>query len=308
MTPPTQTLASGKTIADQYGSFGVAKFNEVTSPAYHFGMYVGEAGVGKTSLYREHAGALIFNFDLHSTPKPSPDAPPPACQVFPVVNERGIPLGPNMKPISVTWSIFEDAMDRLLAAASKGNPRPQTIVFDTMQPTVLMKKTHYAIQKLGKPDAVFEDFPGGKPTLTAYGRVYDSYIPMIMDLKSAGFGVHLIAHIMTKDITNDEGQVVRTEVSHNIPDKVFGRFFALLEFLACIEVHMVLPVIGNQKGGQPIFARERVAKHYLINLSEKLHELTRSRVALPAKLELPAIGAWQIFEQAYLHAAGKKSS
>ena len=304
---PQQTLASdspSSPSSSEYGQFGVVGHNEVTGPAHHFGAYVGEAGVGKTSLYREHAGALILNFDLHSTPKPTATASPPLCQVFPVIDAEGRTLGMDKKPIKggCTWQMFEDLMALLIHAAHADQPRPQTIVIDTLAATLPLKKKRQAEIELKRDNAEWTDIPGGNPTKSAYGRMYDSYVPMVMNLRQAGYGVHILAHIVTSLIPiNDDGDT-RTVTSHNIPDKIFGRLFPFLEFLGCLEFVNEFEALKDTKGNL-VFGK-KIPKHYLVNLSDKLASDTRSRVALPERIELPPTNAWQAYEAAYLAACG----
>jgi hypothetical protein len=289
----------------------VVGFNEVTSPAFHFGLYVGLRGSGKTSLYREHAGALILNLDLHSTPKPAPDAPPPKNQVFPIVDRYGRIRGATGELLPrIRWQHFEDVIEQLLLAAQKDHPRPQTIVFDTIPASLALKLKRQAEIDLGNPLAEFDDIPGGRPTQGAYGRTYDTYLKMAVDLRTAGFGVHYIAHIATERIPLGEGkdgepQGYKLMTGHNVPEKIFKRISATLEFLACIEqVEEVAPSVDAK--GKTTYGG-RVKKRYLTNLSEALDDAEKSsgaRIQLPGPIELPPYNAWQAFEAAYLKAAG----
>lgn len=297
---PTQTLAAGPNLSQ----FGAVGFDEVTSPAKNFSCIVGEAGVGKTSLYREHSGALIFNFDLHSTPKPSPKAPPPKCAVFPVLDAQGRVLDENLEPVTpLTWEHFQRKIDQLVEAAIKDQPRPETIVFDTISATVELKKQHYALTNLGR-GKTWDDFPGGNIMRSHYGKVYDSYARLVTTLRNHGYGVHFVGHLVTSYVDVGEDGPLKKIVTHNIPDKIFGRVFAQLEFLAAIELVMEAVVLEG-KGGRPQFTDQKVPKRYLINLSDTLKESTRCRIPLPERIELPPHNAWQAFESAYLKASGK---
>jgi hypothetical protein len=299
---PTQTLASGQTPTSKYGAFGLREFDEVAGPAYMFAMIVSEPGQGKTSLYRDHPGSLILNFDRHSLPKPSPSASPPKCAVYPAVDREGRWIDENRKVINLQWKHVVALKDKLLEAARRNQPRPQTIVLDTLAPTIPLMKEWWATTNgyQGGWDAI----PGGKPSQSAYGKVYDAYIPFITDLLHVGYGVHILAHIMTVMVRVSKDEDIRIPTTqHNVPDKLYERFFPLLEFLGAIERKSV--ATGEKDKDGKVRYEKKIIKRYLVNLSDKLSEMHRARVALPERIELPATDAWHVFESEYLKAAGQ---
>jgi hypothetical protein len=299
----TQTLeGGGKKLADNFGAFGMKSWSEVTGPRHFFGSLVGEAGVGKTDFFRGLEGCLILNYDLHSMPKPAPDAPPPLCQMFPVVNAEGQLIGPDGKAVTsaVTWGMYQDVIDALITAAHKGNPRPTTLVHDTLAPTVYMKKQAFAKEK-GFED--WNDMPSGKPMMTAYGKVYDTYPKLMYDLKQVGYGNWIIAHILTQHV-EQEGGGAKSLVTHNIPDKVYLRLFPQLDFLGAIE-HKVETINAVDDKGVMQYGVRKEPRRYLVNLSDKLsNEMSRARVALPDRIGPLPSGGFQMFEDEYLKAAG----
>ena len=299
---PTQTLAAGTPVTDKYGKYGMIAPNEVATPGSSFGCIVGETGAGKSSLYREHAGALVLNFDLHSMPKANADVEPALCQVFPAVNAEGKTLDADGKPFIPSWPDYKRVLEALITAAKEGRPRPQTIVFDTFAPTVPHLKEAHAKKK---GHQAFSDFPGGKPTLTAYGKVYDSYVPMIMGLRHAGYGVHVLAHLMTVHVSvSDESSITKEVIRDNIPDRIYERLFPMMEFFLGVEKRQVSENITDPTTKKIKYDQNKTTKRFLVNLSEQLSDRARCRVNLPDRIELPAVGAWQIFETAYLKAAG----
>lgn len=297
---PTQTVSSGKTAAEQFGTFGVRDHTEVVSPRHMFGAIVGVGGAGKTSLFLDHPGALVLNFDVHGIPRPSPESPAPRCAFWPVMNAKGQCIDEDGKPFRLCWKSWQSLKKRLLRAAANDEPRPETIVFDTLPSTVPLKRDDYAIEQ---GHLKWNDLPEGKPRMKAYGNIYDSYPEEIMELRYAGYGVFILAHLLTQYFETDTG--MELQVSHNIPDKIFLRLFPLLEFLACVEMQWTTEY--PKVDGKPDYSKGvKVPKRYLVNLSEKLsQDLTRSRIALPDKIELPATGAWDVFEAAYMKAAGQ---
>jgi hypothetical protein len=301
---PQQTLASGTPPTSQYGAFGLREFDEVAGPAHMFAMIVSEPGQGKTSLYRDHPGALIINFDRHSLPKPSPSAAPPRCAVWPAVDRKGRWIDENRKIIDLKWDHVDHLFDKLVLAAQRDQPRPETVVIDTFAPTFLLLREWWA-KGHGYPGG-WEAIPNGNPTRTAYGKVYDEYVPWISRLLHVGYGVHILAHIQTVMVkTSEDSEVKRPITQHNVPDKIYERFFPLLEFLGAIE--RVSEVAGTKDAKGKVRYENKVYKRYLVNLSDSLSELHRARVALPERIELPPVNAWQTFEKAYLEAAGQTS-
>jgi hypothetical protein len=303
----TQTLAEGSTLAEKYGKFGVRGPTEVVKPSKMFGAVVGEGGVGKTTLFLQHPGALLLNFDLHSVPRHSPDAPPPVCAFWPVVNSNGMPLDEKGNPFKLAWTHVDSLVTRLLRAAADDKPRPDTIVVDTLYPTVRLKQEAYA---LSKGYDSWNDTPDGNPRRKAYGQVYDSYVDFVMKLRYAGYGVFLVAHLLTQYYETSDGTDIR--ISHNIPDKIFGRLFPLLEFLGAIELTWEKQYPVDPETGKKKFDTKNVKKipvRHLVNLSERLsQEMSRARVALPERIPLEPGNEWPTFEAAYLKAAGAQSA
>lgn len=303
---PTQTLASGKIPAkDQYGKFGIRDHDEVVSPRFMFGVIVGEGGCGKTTLFLDHPGALIINTDLHSIPKDTPDAKA-ACAFWPVINKKGQCIDEDGKPFRLSWNSICALKDRLLKAAANDQPRPETIVLDTLPPTVMMARHSYALSK-GYTD--WDSMPGGNFTRKAYGVVYDGYIDFVQDLRYAGYGVFIIAHLLTQYFETDEG--MKIQVSHNIPDKIFLRLFPTIEFLGAVELQFE-KVYDKKPDGTTQFDKfKRVPHRYLVNMTDKMKNkdqpgMTRARVALPEKIEIKPGSGWASFEKAYMIAAGSK--
>jgi len=297
---PTQTLASGKTPAkDKYGKFGIRDHDEVVSPRFMFGVIVGEGGAGKTSMFLDHPGALIINTDLHSIPKSSPTSTA-ACAFWPVINQKGQCIDEGGKSFRLSWNSIVALKDRLLNAAAKDLPRPETIVLDTLPPTVMMARQAYAI---GKGYTDWEAMPAGNPRRTAYGAIYDSYIDFVQDLRSAGYGVFITAHLLTQYFDTDDG--MKIIVSHNIPDKIFLRLFLTIEFLGAVEISFDKIYEKNADGTAKYDKFVMKPRRHLVNLSDKLSkEMTRARVALPEKIELLPGSGWTTFETAYMNAAG----
>jgi len=284
-----QALVSGERIAEEYGKWGISHLTHVAPPTSLFGVIVGPYGSGKTSLFSSLKGCLIINCDLHSSPKARADSPPCEAQFFPALDKKGIPIGPDGAPLRLTWEIIENLKDKIVAAVKAGNPHPRTIVLDSLLPSISLKQPWVANQ-MGHGS--WDNIPEGKPGLKAWGKIYDSYIPWIMDLRYSGIGVYITTQFVHKQVAF--GNEVREDIGVAMPDKLWERLQPYVEFLAAVEYTSELT---RDDKGKPTGTRKR---RYLVNHSAKLSELVRSRVALPDKIELPDTDAWAVFEKAYL--------
>lgn len=300
---PTQTLAVGKPIAAEYGNFGTTGYNEVTGLAHAFAGFVGEPGTGKTLIHRDNEAALNLNFDQHSTPKPAPDAAPPKFAVYPQVDKTGRSLDEKGNPFIPRMEDYYRKHEQLLIAASANQPRPKTIVIDTVMAMVPLLQSYYARVRYfnGDDTKTWDDIPGGKITMSAYGKVYDYCRNFLFELRNAGYGVHMNAHLQTYWVTDTEGN--RTPVIfHNIPDKIYDRISYRLDFWGCIARREEKFTDTDEKG-KIIGTTSRTA-HYLVNLSDTLRDTARARVNLPKEILLPSTNIFQHIESEYQKAAG----
>ncbi len=297
-----QQLAVGQPLAAKYGNFGLTT-NEVADPEFSLAMVVGEEGVGKTSLVRDCEGALVNNFDLHSIPKPFPDAPEPLANFFPILKSDGCYYGPDAKGKEtrihkLTWEPFANQHKQLIIAAEKDLPRPKMIVFDTVKPIIRLRKDYVITNNLcgvhANFDALIDDGNAGQ----GWRFVYDALVDEWLELRDAGYGVWLFAHIVqvTRKVKGD-WQATTLETRHNISDALYDKFSGLIEFKATIE--LVPEAYKDEETGRAGFRKRR----YLVNMAEHLSVKSRSRVCLPDRIELPAENAWSVFKAAYTAAA-----
>jgi len=295
-------LAVGKTLASQYGNFGLTT-SEVAEPEFCLAMVVGEEGVGKTSLVRDCEGAFVNNFDLHSIPKPRPDAPDSIATFFPILKADGRYYGPDARGREtrinkLTWEPFANQHKQLIVAAEKDLPRPKMIVYDTVKPMMRLRIDHLIQNNLFGPFDSFDDLTSdGKQTSRAWGFIYDDLVADWLELRAAGYGVWLFAHIV--QVTRKmKGSWKDTylETRHNISDALYDKFSGLIEFKATIEL---VAEASKDESGRGRFTKKR----YLVNMAEHLDVKSRSRVTLPDRIELPAENAWSAFRAAYMAAA-----
>lgn len=304
---PNQETSSGQSLANEYGNFGVSNCTDTANPAAIFGLIIGERGEGKTSLFRDCPGALIYNFDLHSMPMSNPDVPPPKAQIFPALNQHGQVVDRHGTRIVPTWDVFEKSKDDIIAAAKAGLPHPRMVVFDTLPAAIPLILDYVATSgMMGQTDGrplvykSLSDIPRGNPTMTAYGFAYD-YVPKICNqFRQVGIGVWFIAHLLTRyiSISPDSQGRPRTVkvVQHNVPEKVHFRYAPRLEFMGAIGE---TDVKTSEPGKPATYERKKC----LVRIVDGLEEGLCARVNIPKILPLPAVGAWETFESAYLQAA-----
>ena len=312
MSNPKQTMAVGSTMsAEDFGAFGVAGLSEVATPERSFGQVVGEAGVGKTSIYLGFPGALIINTDCHSAPRHAPDAPAAKCSFFPAKLADGTLVDEKGKSVNrVTWDMFERLKDHLIEAAKNNKPRPTTIVIDTVAPCIPLYREYIARKNFSKYGGKLEDIPEGPLGAKAWGLAYDGLTKFFMDLMFAGYGVHLIAHVMTYEVSvPSEGgglPVSKFIYNHNVPSKLYDRYFPALEFFIGIaELTVPIDVMKNGKKT----GTKRVTKRFIVNKAKELNEKARSRVTLPDKIELPdPHSCFDAFIKAYKDASETSTS
>jgi len=297
---PEQTLEVGEPAVKIFGEFGMSNVSHVAPFRKSLTVCVGPHGSGKTSFFSYCPGALILNADMHSVPRSSADAPPCTAQFFPALDTQGMSVDAQGKRFRPTWEHFERMKDNLIIAADRDKPRPDFVVMDSIIATISLKKPWIAKTQMSYPS--WDKIPDGNPTMTAWGKLYDSYVPWIMALRNAGYGVFIIAQVISRVIkTMESGQ--RTERRSQVialPDLLWERLQPFVEMLFTIEKKRV--TIKNAQGAPT----GKETKWLMINHSEKLADATRCRVPLADEIELTKVTtAFNTVETAYKIAAGE---
>lgn len=295
-----QTLESGTRVTEKYGNFGVRGFDEITDPAFMFVEIIGQGGVGKTSLLRDHEGALIFNADCHPIPKPAPDTPPAKCAFFPVKNGSGHLLingkrGPQRIP-KVTWQLFLDEQIRIFAAVDAGRPHPQTVALDSVAAFLPLVRQHLLEHKprFQKYDTI-DEIPDGKPSMAFFGGAYDALALFCAEFLTHGIGVYLIGHRILKTLRNEGGETLITTT--NIPEPLNTRYFQFLDMMFEVEKE-TYSFRGDD--GKAHSASRRIITEPPPAARGKF----RARVHIPLPFEIPAVGAWSAFRNLCISQSG----
>lgn len=301
-----QSFAVGNTLASKYGKWGISGTKMVPPCEKIFGLCVGFPNCGKTEFFSSHEGALIINCDLSSTPMSSADADPPKAQFFPGLNDDGMPIGVDGKVVVMGWEPIEKLKAALLDAAAKDQPRPQTIILDTLNAAIHLIK-QYIVKERGKDD--WRDLDGRQ----AWDILYDTLIDFAMDLRRAGYGVYFVCHLVTNTVpVGEDKHVIKTELT--ITGNFYKRLYPMFELVMGIEKKPVVRtvmeerVIKKKDGTESVIKKPKSFNDFDYVLSvdntdpknEDLRRILKSRVKMPSGgIPLPAGEGWSTFSQSY---------
>ena len=315
----TQSLSAGLTVAQKYGRWGQS------GPSYNpperlFIGLMGRKGTGKTSLFLDHPGALIINMDGSSTPRHSDSDPPPQCQVWPTKGPDGRMVGPDGKPFTLDWAALIDLKTRLLEAAANNEPRPQTLVFDSIKSWQRITQNHVLsqAQALGISRDDKENWRNLQGQ-SAYAVTYDLMVDFSVELNQVGgYGVVWILHANT--VHERMGQVGGEEIKKSrtvlsASERFFGRIDGYMDLIVSMEIASIASTTGSKPKTVMIDGKERVIPGTGTTITRREVRVLRStkdtdsddptryllsrRVPLPDPLELQFPGAWESFSAAY---------
>lgn len=213
-----QTLASGPTVAQNFGNWGtVPQGGTSSAPAPHraFCLIMSDEGKGKSFLASDIPGALMLNFDLtgYATKR--------RAQVLPVLNQDGIVTVANGSKFKWTLEYLDKFRNELVQAAQNNQPRPSTIVIDSLNSLLRTYLNHY----------------GDKIAMSDYADVYDGVREFCLTLRDAGYGVWVLSHfqmvkVKARDAKIGDPPLLERQVSH--PDKLHLRLHPFVEY--CGEI------------------------------------------------------------------------
>tara|TARA_Y100001963_G_scaffold66053_1_gene92048 strand:- start:3557 stop:4447 length:891 start_codon:yes stop_codon:yes gene_type:complete len=294
-----QELAVGKTIKQKYENLGFHAVKMVSPPGKLFGLLVGMPGVGKSCFIQSHSDAFIINCDLSSTTNEDPQA----C-IWPGMDSEGRPCSPGAggtsTPIRLDWKSVLEKKNQLIEMAKNNQPRPETIIVDSLGPALALVK-QYVTEKMGKKE--WKELDGRR----AWDDVYEQLVRFPADLRHWGYGFYYVCHLVNAKIPlGDDRYVIRPELT--ITDNFYKRLFPLFELVAAFECDMGTKTeMVQQKNpdGSPGPKRPKKIKyrdHYMTINDESLAGITKCRVNLPDRIQLPETDAWSFFEEQYLSA------
>lgn len=294
-TKPQQKLAVGKTIQARYSGLGFSGVGMVSPPGRLFGLIVGMPGAGKSCFLQSHPNAFIINSDLSSTTNPNPKA-----IMWPAMGPEGIPIEPlssGFQNCALTWKGVLEKKAQLLRMSEQNQERPETIVVDSLGSAIGLVRKHVT-EKSGKQD--WKELDGRR----AWDDVYEELVRFAVDLRSAGYGFYYVCHLVNAKIPlGDDRYTIRPELT--ITDSFYKRLFPLFELVAAFESEygtettMVARKNPDGSPGPKRPVKTKYKKHCMTVNDESLLGITKCRVMLPDKIELPQEGAWSIFEDIY---------
>ncbi len=287
----------------QYGAFGISNRRMWVKPGKLRAILLGEYGGGKTSLLASNPAALIFNFDLSSTPVPTADSPGLPAQFWPGLNEDGQPIDFNDRVIKVNWETIKAFKDQLIKAAAENKPRPETLVIDGLTEWLnIMRAATLAHFKKetwdeGRGDAMWE-------------WLYSQMLAFMNEIREAGYGLWVIAHISAE--TPREGSASKdVKWSLNAPPGFFKRFYGsfelALELRKTIKATQIQETYEVMVAGKPTLMKrpKTINETFFTLFGEDVERsnLYKRRVAFPATVTVPPANAWALFEAEYLKVA-----
>jgi len=295
----TQDLAVGKTGVQKYSGLGFSGQKMVHPPGQLLGLLVGMPGTGKSSFMQSNPDAFIINTDGTSTTNPTPQA----C-IWPGVTAFGEPMDVGGASMVLTWDEVLKKKEQLIKMAGSNTQRPQTIVLDSLGPSIQLMKD-YVTKKAGREN--WKDLDGRR----AWDDVYDGLLRFSLDLRRHGYGFFYVCHLVNAKIPlGDDRYTIRPELT--ITDSFYKRLFPMFELVAAFESDWVTESKQIQMqgvGGKPGPKRTetiKTQKYYMTINDEALAGITKCRVDLPDRIELPQEDSWSSFEGQYISAQQKK--
>ena len=172
----TQDLAVGKTGAQKFSGLGFSGQRMVHPPGQLLGLLVGMPSAGKSFFVQSNPNAFIINTDGTSTTNPNPQA----C-MWPGVTPNGEPMDVGGSKMVLTWDAILEKKKQLIHMSETGQPRPQTIVLDSLGPSIQLMKD-WVTKKAGREN--WKELDGRR----AWDDVYDGLLRFSLDLRRHGYG------------------------------------------------------------------------------------------------------------------------
>jgi hypothetical protein len=261
-------------------------------------------GKGKSSLLQTHAGAYIINADCSSTVTPKPLA-----TLWPGVDQKtGQLINDDGRPFILTLDDVHKKRDKLLELARNDQPRPDTVGIDSIttfatlaRNYVVKNATSLGISKT--PVNSFRELHGP----AAWDCAYEQVVSFITDLRNAGYGVTILAHIVKEKIPLGEDKFAMG-VDFTFGSGLWKRISPLVDYSCLIDqVTEAQPFPTTQKvpvGGGKFIDKEVIEYRnanavYIDCLAPEYPGLVKTRSTFP-RFKLPAIDAWAALEEHHL--------
>lgn len=275
------------------------------------GMIIGYPGGGKSSFLQSIPNSFYMNLNRTSTTTPTQ-----RCLMWPTYTPEGALVDSTGRSLVLSWDIVQKQINLLIDLAQKNLPRPATIVIDHIGDLARLLNTwlveNASVVGLASADKKIVSF-NQLDGRAAYGWINRKIISVLDSLHAAGYGVWTITHLVNSKVRlNEDLHTVIPELT--LSDGLYKSIFDTVDFLAVYMLETVInsntqmveqDIGGGRKMNRPQTTRTTTKQARIALASPGLEGITKSRVPLPALLDLPHEDAWAAFEKEYLLAMNK---
>lgn len=268
----------------------------------------GFPSTGKTAFLSTNPDAYILNLDLSSTTCPDPKA-----TFWPDMDPKTgkILTDDPDNPFDVlSWSHVIARIETLKEIARKGLPRPSTVVFDSLSSMIRLMRSwlpsqadKYAIAREPKSDW-YEMFGQA-----AYDVLYDLIVRTIRDLRSHGYGVWVVGHVInSKMAVGENAYVFSPELT--VTANFWKRLFDIFDLSIYMDSEESSEISSEEQKvvikGKEVTIRRKKSQasrvYFLTTSNPSFRGIIKERVPLPSRIEIPQVDGWKHFSEVYRQA------
>lgn len=309
MTLP-QTLAHGSTPQQKYAGLGGHTGRVLAPISRALAFWFGLPGSGKSYLLQSIPDSYTFNLDNSDSVTPWPHT-----IMWPGKNPvTGQSLGDDGNPVIITHEHIMAKVQLLKQMAAENRPRPSTIIFDSLsswnqilRDYILRNAVSIGLSKTAVTDLNQLHGPSW------YGYLYDTIVKTVSELKSCGYGVHLVGHVVREKTPIGPDQYIQT-MEFTMGDGLWKRLFPLLEvslYVGSVEEPVKVEKVREvgvrgevKKETYTVSTNER--RWYAEGMRAGLEGMVKTRVPVN-RILLPRENTWAAFEKAYQEASNEQS-
>lgn len=286
-----QKLASGNATLARFANYGAYSGESTKKPEQLFAVLMSFPGTGKSTFLESAGDMLRLDLDRAGTSSPAD----------------------NIKAITVLkaddpawgWDTVVSLVNDLCAMAKSNTPgRPKMVALDTVDSLVSLAVSHVLDLYQKKARASNTTVPESFHDLNgqaAWGKVYDSIILLIKNLRQAGYGVWLTSNLKEIFVKGTEDTQIRWDRS--IPNGLWARIIGELDLVGVISVAEAHKIKKSPEGRVIGTTKEQ---QYILNFKEPENGdsrfgkyLKKRSSRAPASVTLPPLNGFQSFLDAY---------
>lgn len=298
MTTPTNTLAHGATVQQEWAGLGGYRGKMVPPLQSLTGALIGFGGAGKSALLQGMPNNYIFNLDRTSTTCPNPKA-----TMWPGIDSTtGALIDSDGTPMILTWDKVLEKIEVLKKLAKEDRPRPTSVTFDSMYAMIRLLMD-WIPRNAGKIRIGASDPEGNWNSVdgrAAWDWLHRQTANVINDLHGHGYGVWTTLHLKNQVIPLGENESV-IRPGFTITDSHWGKIADIFGFLGAIskeQVSRTENIVKETKtaGGAVVKSNgTRVVTETVYQMAidvGNMRELTKQRLPLPEVITIPHEGGW----------------